>query len=654
MTLESTKRIDKALRISTAALSIASSLVAWPAVATAEQVTIDMDDIGGVVTGAKGPEAGVWVIAETRDLPTRFIKIVVTDEQGRFVVPDLPPATYDVWVRGYGLVDSPKLKSGPGKIVELEAVNAPDKAAAAHYYPALYWYSMLKIPEKGQFPIGEVKSQDQWLNLVKTNRCITCHQLGDEATRTIPSVLGTFKTSAEAWERRIQSGQAGTDMINGISLLDMPTALANFGEWTDRVGAGELPFVTPPRPTGAERNVIVTQWDWASPTSYLHDEIATDKRNPTVNAYGPLYGSPEKSTDNVPILDPVKHVTSSVRAPILGEDTPNTQDEDPVIASSPYWGEEAIWDSRTIIHNPMFDEQGRVWFTHRIRADQTAAFCRKGSDLVSAKLFPIEASGRQLSMYDPKAKKWMLIDTCFGTHHLQFGFDADNTLWTSGGGDVVGWVNTRKLFDTGDQAGSQGWTALIVDTNGDGKRDEGYNEPGKPIDPTKDTRVKAPFYSIAPNPADGTVWGSSTSGYVMRVDPGASPPRTALTEIYRVPAEGIGIRGGDIDSRGVFWAGLSGGQFASFDRSKCKGPLNGPGAEKGALCPEGWTLYPFPGPNFAGIDGKGSAESSYYAWVDQHNTLGLGRDVPIATGNLSDFGNEAVPVKRFCAWEGGR
>ena len=115
-------------------------------------LSIDSDDIGGVVTSANGPEAGVWVIAETTDLPTKFAKIVVTDDRGRYVIPDLPKANYDVWVRGYGLVDSPKVKSPPGKILNLKAVVAPNPAAAAEYYPAIYWYSMLKIPDKSEFP----------------------------------------------------------------------------------------------------------------------------------------------------------------------------------------------------------------------------------------------------------------------------------------------------------------------------------------------------------------------------------------------------------------------------------------------------------------------------------------------------------------------
>src|SRR5213079_1908368 len=105
-------------------------------------VAIDNDDVGGIVTSAKGPEAGVWVIAETNDLPTKFVKIVVTDDRGRYLLPDLPRASYNVWVRGYGLVDSPKVQVTPGKAVNLTAVVAPNPRAAAEYYPAGYWFSL--------------------------------------------------------------------------------------------------------------------------------------------------------------------------------------------------------------------------------------------------------------------------------------------------------------------------------------------------------------------------------------------------------------------------------------------------------------------------------------------------------------------------------
>src|SRR3982074_910853 len=135
------------LSTSIAALLFAASMTR----PTAQQVRVDADDIGGVVTGAKGPEAGVWVIAETKDLPTKYVRIVVTDDQGRYLIPDLPKGNYDVWVRGYGLIDSARTKTAPGKAMNLKSVAAPNDAAAAEYYPAIYWYSMLKIPEPNLF-----------------------------------------------------------------------------------------------------------------------------------------------------------------------------------------------------------------------------------------------------------------------------------------------------------------------------------------------------------------------------------------------------------------------------------------------------------------------------------------------------------------------
>src|SRR5256712_9883741 len=159
-------------------------------------------DLGGVVTSANGPEGGVWVIAETTDLATKFAKIVVTDDRGRYVMPDLPKANYNVWVRGYGLVDSPKVKTEPGKIVNLNAVIAPTAAQAAEYYPAIYWFSMLRVPEKSEFPLEKITSQGAWLNIIKTGACQSCHSLGTKGMRTISKELGEFHNSVEAWTRR--------------------------------------------------------------------------------------------------------------------------------------------------------------------------------------------------------------------------------------------------------------------------------------------------------------------------------------------------------------------------------------------------------------------------------------------------------------------
>jgi hypothetical protein len=613
-----------------------------------QQISLDGDDLGGVVSGPKGPEAGVWVIAETTDLPTRFVRIVVTDDRGRYVLPDLPKASYNVWVRGYGLVDSPKIKTVPGKPLDLTAVVAPNPRAAAEIYPAGYWFSLLRVPEKGEFPgtgpsgngiAPGMDSQAEWLRNLKSGGCWACHQLGSKGTRELSPALGKFPTSVAAWERRLQSGQAGAQMINGLGQLGRDRALALFADWTDRIAAGEVP-PAPPRPQGLERNVVITQWDWADPKVYLHDEVSTDRRNPTLNANGLIYGALELSADYLPVLDPVRHTATQV--PLTVRD-PNTPPTSPVMLQpSPYWGQEVIWTSRNNVHNPMFDGEGRVWITSTVRPPENPDFCKEGSAHPSAKLFPMQRAGRHLAVYDPKSKKLTHISTCFSTHHLMFAEDANNTLWTSGGGQVVGWLNTKMFDETGDEVQSQGWTALIMDTNGNGRRDA-HVEPDAPVDPAKDKRFGGAFYSVAPAP-DGAVWGSVIAfpGAIVRLNPGSNPPETALAEVYeppfnnpKAPVQGYSPRGADVDRDGVVWSALASGHLASFDRRKCKGALNGPTAT-GQHCPEGWTLYAEPLPQLKGVTDPGSAEGSYYTWVDQFDTFGLGKNIPINTGNASE------------------
>jgi hypothetical protein len=616
------------------AASISSLLAVGAAPAEAQAPAIDSDDIGGVVTSASGPEAGVWVIAETEDFQTRFAKIVVTDDAGRYVVPDLPPADYRLWVRGYGLVDSAKIDAQPGQSVNLTATVAPSPAEAAKVYPAIYWYSMMKLPqpsELGHMPGG----LNQYLAAVKNLSCIGCHQIGQLSTRTIPAALGHFDSHEQAWIRRVQSGQAGQNMVSSAAGQLGGVPFKYLGDWTQRVANGELPHATPERPAGIERNIVATVRDWSNEKAYMHDLSGTDRRNPTVNGYGPLYGAPELSTDEFPILDPKTNTATILRAPVRDADTPTTNSTPP-LQPSPYWGNEAIWDSKANAHNPMLDHRGRVWYTAVVRApENNPAFCKAGSDHPSAKLFPTERAGRHLSLYDPQTKQYTFIDTCFSTHHLQFAEDANHTLWTSGGGPVVGWLDTKTFDETGDAARSQGWTALVLDTNGNGKRDA-YVEPDQPVDATKDKRVTTGFYAVMPNPADGSIWGSTIGypGAVVRLDPGSNPPATALAEVYNVPLPGYGVRGADIDRNGVVWASLGSGHLGAFDRRKCKGPLNGPTAT-GDHCPEGWSFYRYPGPGFPDRPEE-SAESSYYSWVDQHDTSGLGANTPMSTANLFD------------------
>ncbi len=584
--------------IAAAGLLSLISLISAPVIAQQASVAIDNDDIGGIVRGPGGPEAGVWVIAETTELPTKFAKIVVTDDQGRFVIPDLPPSVnYEVWVRGYGLVDSPKLRAKPGQQLSLTAVPAPNEAAAAHYYSAIYWFTMMKIPPAKDFggstDIPKDITQEIWRQRMNNVDCVGCHQLGQEATRTIPAAFGEFKSGEEAWMRRVASGQTGEWMVNRLAGQLGSVPFKYFGDWTDLVAKGELPKTKPQRPSGIERNVVISSWEWATEKHFVHDLISSDRRNPTVNAYGPLYGSNEYSSDDMPILDPKTHKVTFFKMPVADPNMPEMFGP-PLhpnatlkpIGASAYWGEEKIWSQRANNHNGMFDSKGRVWFAASVRGIDNPAFCKKDSDHPSAKAFPLERSGRQVSMLDPKTMKYSFVDTCFGTHHPQFGYDADDTLWFSG-----------------TEAG-------------------------------KDMRVAGSGpYAVMPHPTDGSVWYTvnvfaGTPGF-MRFD-----PKTKLSEFYAIPKEGIGVRGGDIDKNGVLWGSGSNGSLISFDRRKCKNPLNGPNAT-GNHCPEGFAYYKYPGPGFEGFENT-SAEASYYTWVDHHNTVGLGENIPISTANLND------------------
>jgi len=619
---------------------------------TSQTVRVGNADLGGVVNSSNGVEAGVWVIAETTDLPTKFTRIVVTDDLGRYLVPDLPKANYSVWVRGYGLVDSPKVKAAPGITLNLQAVLAPNKKAATEYYPALYWFSLLQVPPKNDFPgtgptangiSSSIKSQGEWIrDIVNTDGCTGCHQMGDKATREIPkTILSQSADTRAAWDLRIKAGQAGGGMSARFDQVGRARALAMYADWTDRIAHGELPTAAPSRPQGRERNVVVTLWDWADPKVYLHDAIASDKNNPTVNANGPIYGALEESGDYLTVLDPKTSSISQVKMRVRDPQTPSSFATKPA-APSPYWGDEAIWNSQTTVHSFSMDKQSRVWAAARVRKPATPAFCQAGSDHPSAKLFPINQGQRGLELYDPKTKETTTIDTCFTWGHVNF--DDNGVLWSSfGPAGIEGWFDTKIWDKTHDEKQSQGWSAFILDYNGNGKRDA-YTEPDQPADPAKDKRINVSFYGVAPAP-DGSVWGSvlGMPGALVRFVPGSHPPETALAEYYEVPwnnakapVQGFAPRGMDVDSKGIVWAPLSSGHYASFDRRKCKAALNGPAAAAGQHCPEGWTLYPFPGPNYKGAVENGSADSAYYNFVDRFDMLGVGKDVPLATGNLSE------------------
>jgi len=593
-------------------------------------MAIALDDIEGMIRGPDGGEAGVWVIAETTDLKTTFRKIVVTDDDGRFLIPDLPDAKYDVWSRGYGIDDSYKESARPGDRLTINTTVAETARKAAKNYPANYWYSLLDVPKVSEFPgTGDqgngisprVLNQAQWVDRLKDG-CQLCHQMGNLATREIPEPA-EFDSTRHAWDQRLQMGRGA--MIGPMYQLGRKRAVDVFADWTDRIIAGEVPE-PPPRPDGIQQNLVLTQWGWSNPDGFVHDNVSTDKRNPKLYPDGQIFGVAQ-TQGRLTITDPLKHESRELAIPMRETGGSNTS----YVGGGP-----------SNPHNPMMDDQNRVWMTSSIRRNKNSKWC-SDSDHPSVQRFPLKNSGRQLSYFDVDAEKFVLIDTCYSTHHLQFAHDDNNTLWSSGDMNTVGWLNTKMFDETEDERASQGWCPTILDTSGDGQIGE-YVGPNDPVDPTKDKRVIGFAYGIIPNPADGSVWftrpyPNMVPGQILRLD-----PKTCLTEQYQPPFDtdavpvskwGYGPRGIDIDRNGVIWTALGGsGHIASFDRSKCK-VLNGPSAT-GQHCPEGWSLHSTPGPQMKGVTAAGNADFHYYIWVDQFDTLGLGANVPIANGTTSD------------------
>ena len=662
-----------------------------PAQTEASRVAVDADNIGGVVTSSKGPEAGVWVIAETNDFQTKFRKIVVTDDQGRYLIPQMPKANYKIWVRGYGLVDSKPVDAAPGKALALTAVVAPTPQAAAKYYPPNYWYSMLKVPPKDAFPMtipGEgnfsylrtgrtIESQAAWIWTLRRG-CQVCHQMGNEATRGIEPELGTFQTSAAAWERKLAVGQGTRLLHNAVSLGQTnPTAMALWTDWVDRIKNGEVP-PTPPRPQGIERNLVLTFWDFADRTAFPHDLISTDKRKPTLNANGHLY-IVDWGEGQISIVDPTENTAQVAKVPLRDEnwrkDMPAMEPQGPIEYPSPFWGKELknVRNDQVNAGPGMMDSKGRTWFNVQTRLD-VPSYCLKGSDNKFAKYFPmspVPLKGMRnrdagAAYYDPKTSSFTTIDTCFGASHTAIGYDKDETLYMSARGvNGLGWIKTRVWDETHDAEKSQGWCPAILDYNGDGKIGAYTVENEQPADPKLDRMLSSPTgaytassgggaatgYILAVNPVDGSVWYHTTDlipGRIIRMEQGANPPQTCKAEVYEPPfslqgQKAYGPQGIDVDSKGIVWVSLTGsGKLASFDRKKCK-VLIGPTAT-GQHCPEGWTLYPVPGPAFQGTDV--SADYSYNDWVDRANTLGLGNDIPIVTGTGSDAMIAYVPASK--------
>ena len=313
----------------------------------AQDVRIDQASIGGVVLNSNGdtPEAGVWVIAETKTLPVPFRKIVVTDDRGRFVVPDLPLGAYELWVRGYGLKDSARVSAAHGARVRIPVASAKDPQEAAKIYPANYWMSLYQPPAKEELP-ERFTSRDHWIGEWKRT-CNHCHQLGMASTRT-------WATPAQ-WEAVLKTSRG---MDGESNQLGREPLIRSLVDWGSRIQAGEVP-AAPPRPSGLERNIVVTQWDWGFNDSFVHDLTSTDKRNPTLNPYGKVYGL-DMGRATLWELDPKTNKVTAHRVPGRVEKGYNPNID--------YYHDRMTpenWMPNP--HNPMMDDKGRVWITTQIR-----------------------------------------------------------------------------------------------------------------------------------------------------------------------------------------------------------------------------------------------------------------------------------------------
>jgi hypothetical protein len=398
----------------------------------------------------------------------------------------------------------------------------------------------------------------------------------------------------------------------------------------------------------------------------MHDEVTTYKNDPTVNANGPVYAV-SSGHGTLVMLDPRSHETQELEIPtrMPRENVPSRfPAPDP---PSLFWGDTHLWSNPPYNpadpHNPMLDSKGRVWLTSKIRGNPAPTWCNDGTQSKFADYFPHRGGGRQASYFDPKTGKFQLIETCYATHHLQFDTDANETVYFNElSGAHVGWIDT-KVYDetlarTQDELAAEraavGWCGQVVDTNGDGRITRPWNAPAAargaaPVlysdgvttgpagqDPSLDTQVNYSLYGVMPSPVDNSAWGAAERfpGYIVRVDRGANPPETCKAEVYRVPTGGLDPRGIDVDSNGVVWTALAASShLASFDRRKCQN-LSGPQKTDGSACPEGWTLYPAPGPTLKNSEIK--TDFHYYNWVDRHNIAGFGTNIPMATGSNSD------------------
>jgi hypothetical protein len=447
------------------------------------------------------------------------------------------------------------------------------------------------------------KSQDEWLATLR-NGCNHCHELGMAPTR--------IYTNAKDWDAMFLRAKSMHQELDGLGRTQVEKMLA---DWGTRIANGEVP-PQPPRPTGIERNVVVSQWDWGFPESFVHDLISTDKRNPSLYGYGKVYGLDRTGGGRLLILDPMKNSVSWLQVEpkdkshgySLTKDYYHGQEEEQA-----YVGEDREWMASP--HNSMMDENGRMWMTTQIRAGGKDFYPAWAKDTIvtgskdpasidlAYKSLAARGNNMELGYFDTKNSKFVSVDTAFNTHHLQL--DWQGRIWADGGGSTAGMLDTKKL----DFNNIEGTQVAAQKT---------YVR----VDPETGKLIPGGGYGEAVSPVDGTVWYSSSvaagpNNKVYMVD-----PKTDKITDYPLPASGPGrfAHGIDFSTDGNVWVSLGSGQLGRLDRKTNE-----------------WKFWDNPGVKFKGTGAEtGTTDFPYYLWVDQFNVSGLGKDTVFVTGSASD------------------
>ena len=399
-------------------------------------------------------------------------------------------------------------------------------------------------------------------------------------------------------------------------MLGRARGLEMFADWTDRIAAGEVP-PAPPRPQGIERNLVLTMWDWGGPATFAHDELTTDKRNPTANAYGPIYGV-DWGNDGFLIARPAgAHRHRAAYPGARSKRPPGKAQSMPV--PSPYWGDKLYWFDPAITNHAAMDSKGRVWMSSRFRVPENQPCVLRDPSVRGARAAADEASGRSSTSTRRRgnSSRSTSASTCI-TCSLRAMRTKRSTATARSAAQSAG--STRA---SSRRPATRGGAGLVPPWyRRQQRREESIRAVDRADSGGRDLQRHSP-------PDDGSVWGAV---------PGPMPGK-----IVRHRSE-------DLRGRSLRAAVRSGGRRRRlhaarhrrrFERrhldgaggqrpprelrpAQVQGSLQGPAATDGQHCREGWTLHPVPGPRFKGVRGDVAVDFQYYNFVDRFNTFGLG------------------------------